>query len=109
MIAYYFVTVCGCPKEYGWKQGVVNSVIKTIRDTFETPIVTNFEYILIGVLWHKNQGTTYTGERQLRNGVAFGWEALTDVKSIEAHISGDALEDGCILRKAWAFLVEHSR
>ena len=105
MIAYYFGTVCGCPKESGWKKGTVNSVIKKIRETFEIPIGTDFEYILREIMWHKNQGTMYTGERKLRNDVAFGWKVLTDVEWIEAHIVGDALKDGCSLRMAWAFLV----
>ena len=103
MIAYYFGTVCGCPKESDWKKGTVESVIKKTRETFEIPIGTDFEYILIDVLWHKTQETTYTGEQQFRNSVAFGRKALTNVKSIEAHIVGDALEYGCSLRMAWDF------
>ena len=65
MIAYYFGTVCGCPEEFDWKKGMVDSVINKIRETFEIPIGTDFEYILRDVLWHKNQGTTYNGEQQL--------------------------------------------
>ena len=65
MIAYYFGTVCGCPEEFDWKKGMVDSVINKIRETFEIPIGTDFEYILRDVLWHKNQGTTYNGEKQL--------------------------------------------
>ena len=65
MIAYYFCNVCGCPKEYNWKKGTVDAVINKIRETFGIPIGTDFEYILRDVLWHKNQGTTYNGEKQL--------------------------------------------
>ena len=63
-----------------WKNSMVNSVIKKIRETFEILTGTDFEYIIRDVLWQKNEGTTYTGEWQLRNGVAFGRKDLTDVE-----------------------------
>ena len=109
MIAYYFGSVCGCPEESDWKKGTVDYVIRDTRGNFEITIGTDFEYILRDVMWHKNQGTTYTGERQLRNGVVFGQKALTNIESIEAHIVGYALEYGCSIRMAWAFLADHSR
>ena len=59
-------------------------MIKKIKEILEIPIGTDFKYILKYILWHKNQRTTYTGERQLWNGVAFGRKDLTDVELIEA-------------------------
>ena len=101
-VAYQFIEMHKCPPKSEWRG--TDGVISKIRKLLSIPRCTDLEPIFECILACQADGIPYTG--QIRTAVAYK-PVVLDVKSFEAQIVADCLEEGSSIQQATNLVNKH--